>query len=239
MTDAAERPQAALGLPDVDPRPRDDVGRFASPYLQRRVRSTRADDGRPKGRAMPGSDYSRKRDDEYGAALAGTAAMLMGLLVVVLGTVAILMWSRRPPCAGRRESRRDDGRVLGDARHGHDCKRAAGTLTSYAGAAPANADVLAAAHKPYPAALPPAQAGPVADVNLALTDINVQIAPGVKLRGVGVGRRSSRPGHPRPPGPDGQDHADQQRCDPTFRRLPRRSHRPRQGVHGRVPRASP
>jgi len=57
---------------------------------------------------------------------------------------------------------------------------AAGALQSYAGAAPANADVLAVAHVPYPAALPPALTGPVANVNLVLKDITVQIAPGVK-----------------------------------------------------------
>ena len=57
----------------------------------------------------------------------------------------------------------------------------AGSLTSYAGAAPANADELATAHKPYPATLPAAPpAGTVADVNLKLTDLTVQIAPGVK-----------------------------------------------------------
>ena len=40
------------------------------------------------------SGYAGKRgDDGTGAALAGAAAMLMGLLVVVLGIVAILMWS--------------------------------------------------------------------------------------------------------------------------------------------------
>jgi nitrite reductase (NO-forming) len=57
---------------------------------------------------------------------------------------------------------------------------ATGTMTSYAGAAPANADALAAAHTPYPATLPPLQPGAVADVNLVLTDITTQIAPGVK-----------------------------------------------------------
>jgi len=56
---------------------------------------------------------------------------------------------------------------------------AAGALQSYAGAAPANADVLAVAHVPYPAALPPALTGPVANVNLVLKDVTVQIAPGV------------------------------------------------------------
>src|SRR5262249_38678479 len=56
----------------------------------------------------------------------------------------------------------------------------AGTLQSYAGAAPANADELAVAHAPYPAALPAAPPGPVANVNLVLKDVTVQIAPGVK-----------------------------------------------------------
>jgi nitrite reductase (NO-forming) len=39
---------------------------------------------------------------------------------------------------------------------------------------------LDAAHKPFPADVPPAPPGPIANVNLALTDITVQIAPGVK-----------------------------------------------------------
>ena len=55
----------------------------------------------------------------------------------------------------------------------------AGSLTSYAGVAPANADELASAHKPYSAVLPAAPAGAVADVKLALTDIDIEVAPGV------------------------------------------------------------
>jgi nitrite reductase (NO-forming) len=57
---------------------------------------------------------------------------------------------------------------------------AAADLTSYAGAAPANADELAAAHRAFPAELPAAPATAVADVHLVLKDITVQIAPGVK-----------------------------------------------------------
>jgi nitrite reductase (NO-forming) len=56
----------------------------------------------------------------------------------------------------------------------------AASLESYAGAAPANADALAAAHKPFPATLPAAPAGPVANVDLVLKDITVDIAPGIK-----------------------------------------------------------
>src|SRR6476659_6415167 len=56
----------------------------------------------------------------------------------------------------------------------------AAATPSFAGAAPENADALAAAHKPYDAALPPLQGGDVVKVNLVLKDITVQIAPGVK-----------------------------------------------------------
>jgi nitrite reductase (NO-forming) len=56
----------------------------------------------------------------------------------------------------------------------------AGATASFAGVAPENADALAAAHKPYDAALPPLQTGDVVKVNLVLKDITVQIAPGVK-----------------------------------------------------------
>ncbi len=51
---------------------------------------------------------------------------------------------------------------------------------SFAGAAPANADALATAHAAFPAALPAAPAGPVANVHLAISHEVLQIAPGVK-----------------------------------------------------------
>src|SRR5438093_9787090 len=54
-----------------------------------------------------------------------------------------------------------------------------GSLTSYAGASPENADQLAAAHVPYPAALQPAPAGDTVKVHMTLKDVNVQIAPGI------------------------------------------------------------
>ena len=96
------------------------------------------------------------------------AAMLLGGAVAVVGFFALMMWA--------------------DARGTHSTKTTAavaatGTaagLESYAGAAPSNADDLATAHKAFPAALPAAPAGPVANVNLVLTDITIQIAPGVK-----------------------------------------------------------
>jgi nitrite reductase (NO-forming) len=115
-----------------------------------------------------------ERESHASAALAVTSIML-GILVAVVGFFALFAWL--------------------DAHHARDAAdraaaRAAsapasvisssGALTSYAGAAPANADALASAHKPFAAELPAAPAGPVAHVNLVLKDVTVQIAPGVK-----------------------------------------------------------
>jgi nitrite reductase (NO-forming) len=60
-----------------------------------------------------------------------------------------------------------------------------GTLASYAGAKPENADALAQAHVPYPAELAPAPAGPVANVKMVLKDVTVEIAPGIKYNAWG------------------------------------------------------
>jgi nitrite reductase (NO-forming) len=53
---------------------------------------------------------------------------------------------------------------------------------SYAGLAPANADALATAHVPYPATLPAAPAGAVANVHLTLKDVVHEVAPGIKYQ---------------------------------------------------------
>ena len=51
---------------------------------------------------------------------------------------------------------------------------------SFAGIAPSNADQLAMAHKPYPAALAQGPAGPVAHVTLSIHHTTISIAPGIK-----------------------------------------------------------
>jgi nitrite reductase (NO-forming) len=98
----------------------------------------------------------------------------------VLGFFALLMWVDAL-------NARDDARKAAAqaqtaaAMPGMDMSATSGAgLHSYAGASPANADAIAAAHKPFPATLPPVAAGPVADVNLMLKDVTVQIAPGVE-----------------------------------------------------------
>jgi hypothetical protein len=115
--------------------------------------------------AMSSSGYAGKssggggHDHDVGFALAAVAAILLGGLVVVLALAAISMWM------DARDARSEAGRPAAASTTtmpGMDmgATASAGALTSYAGAAPDNAAELAAAHVPYPAALPPAQAVP-------------------------------------------------------------------------------
>jgi hypothetical protein len=112
----------------------------------------------------------RKTSDSH--PLAGVVAVLLGILVAVLGFFALFTWldARSARDAADRAAAKATPTASADM----------GALKSYAGAAPANADALAAAHKAYPATLPAAPAGPVADVHLVLKDVTVQIAPGIE-----------------------------------------------------------
>jgi nitrite reductase (NO-forming) len=101
------------------------------------------------------------------------AAMLLGLAVGALAVVVVVMW------ADARHDRDQAASAAPATATTHDHSTGAG-LTSYAGAAPANATELAAAHRAYPAEMPPVARGPVADVNLVLEDVTIQIAPGIK-----------------------------------------------------------
>jgi nitrite reductase (NO-forming) len=101
------------------------------------------------------------------------AALLLGLGVSVIGFFAVMMW------ADARGSHNSSATTTLSSMDGMT-SAATGALQSFAAAAPPNADELATAHEPFPAALAPAPAGPVANVNLKLTDITVEIAPGVK-----------------------------------------------------------
>src|SRR5262249_4935621 len=126
---------------------------------------------------MSSSGYAGR--DTHDSGLAGAAAVMLGILVAVLGFFALMMW------VDARHARDDANRAAAStagSMPGMDMSSTAtaGSLTRYAGAAPANADELATAHKPYSAVLPPAPAGSVADVNLKLTDLTIDIAPGVK-----------------------------------------------------------
>jgi nitrite reductase (NO-forming) len=105
--------------------------------------------------------------------------MILGVLVAVLGLVAVLMWTDAHDAKTAANRAAASAASAAPAADMHAHATAAG-LESYAGAAPANADALAEAHTPYPAAMPAIPAGPVADVNLVLKDITVDIAPGIR-----------------------------------------------------------
>ena len=125
------------------------------------------------------------RKTEPSDALWGVVSLLLGLLVAILGFFALMMWvdAHNAKDAANRAAASVSGSNgmagMPGMATGTASPSTAG-LQSYSGAAPANADALPAAHKPFPADLPAAPAGPIANVNLALTDITVQIAPGVK-----------------------------------------------------------
>jgi nitrite reductase (NO-forming) len=108
--------------------------------------------------------------------LFAVASVLLGLLVVVLAFIAFFMWSDAHQA--RDAANRAAAHVTSAS--GSHAAPNMGDLTSYAGAAPANAMDLAMSHAAYPAQLPAAQAGPVAHYHLTLKDVTIQIAPGIK-----------------------------------------------------------
>jgi nitrite reductase (NO-forming) len=131
-------------------------------------------------RQVPVREHTIPKKDSDSNVLLGVTSLLLGFLVAVLGIFALMMW------ADARDARKSADRAADKAAQAASpsavahSRAAAGGLESYAGAAPANAVRLAAAHKAFPATLPAAPAGPVANVDLVLKDVTVQIAPGVK-----------------------------------------------------------
>jgi nitrite reductase (NO-forming) len=116
-------------------------------------------------------------------AIAGIVAVFLGILVAVLGFLALFMWidaRNARDDANKKEAATTHSMANTPGMTSSSSSATAGQLTSYANAAPANADALAKAHTAFPAALPAAPAGPVADVHLVLKDVTVQIAPGVR-----------------------------------------------------------
>src|SRR5439155_8404600 len=108
------------------------------------------------------------RDASDSSPLWGAVSLLLGLLVALLGFFALMMWIDARDA--RNAANRAAARVTSASTAAMPGTAASlGDLTSYAGAAPANADELAMAHNPYPAAMPALQAGPVARFNLVLT----------------------------------------------------------------------
>jgi nitrite reductase (NO-forming) len=120
---------------------------------------------------------SHRRRETNAEALTKAAALLLGLLVGVLGIVAVLMW------ADARQAR-DDGSAVSaatDATHSHAADHnTALPLNSFAGVVPSNAQALAEAYKPYDATMPPVPVSDIVKVHMTLKDMAVEIAPGVR-----------------------------------------------------------
>ena len=136
------------------------------------------------GNAQPSGDdpdVPRKARQEASSDNGGYWAafsLLLGLLVPVLGFVAI--WMGFSAHDARNDAKKAVTAVSsGSAMAGMDMSGGSG-LQSYAGQGPANADILAKKHVAMNATLPPVPSGPVARVELVLVDKTIEIAPGVK-----------------------------------------------------------
>jgi nitrite reductase (NO-forming) len=132
------------------------------------------------GAAQPPTATAYEESDSH--AFLAVVTVLLGVLVSVLIVFGIFMWfdaHSAKDAANRAAAKAGSAATSMSSMPGMDMSGGGSGLTSYAGAAPANADALATAHKPFPAELPPAPSG-VADVNLVLKDVTVDIAPGVK-----------------------------------------------------------
>jgi hypothetical protein len=119
--------------------------------------------------------HTRSKDSNS-FVLVAVAAILLGLLVGVLGIVSVMMWSD----ARNNSKNETTPAASASSMPSMAMPGSSGGLTSYSGAAPENAAELAKAHAAYPAALPAVQPGPVANVNLVLKDVTIDIAPGGK-----------------------------------------------------------
>jgi nitrite reductase (NO-forming) len=125
---------------------------------------------------MSSHSYSYRKPDQSGA-FAKMAAVLLGLLVAVFAFFALLMWLD----ARDRDSGTAGAAPAAAEPHNHATDHnTALPLNSFAGMTGANAQELAAAHKPYDATLPPIPAGDVVKVRMVMKHKTVEIAPGVK-----------------------------------------------------------
>jgi len=126
---------------------------------------------------MSSHSYSHRTPDQSGA-FAKMAAVLLGLLVAVIGFFALLMWlDARDPDSGAQAAPAEA--AAQPHNHATDHNTAL-PLNSFAGMTGANAQELAAAHKPYDATMPPIPAGDLVKVRMVMKHKTVEIAPGVK-----------------------------------------------------------
>ena len=126
---------------------------------------------------MASHSYSYRTPPNQSGAFAKMAAVLLGLLVAVVGFFALLMWVD----ARDRDSGTAEAAPAAAAAPDHATDHnTALPLNSFAGMTGANAQELAAAHKPYDATMPPIPAGDLVKVRMVMKHKTVEIAPGVK-----------------------------------------------------------
>jgi nitrite reductase (NO-forming) len=112
-------------------------------------------------------------------------SLFLGLVVVIMGSFGLWLALSAQHASDDAHRAADTAGTVPAASAsmpgmGSSTATAAGVATpSFAGAAPANADALAMQHAAYPATLPAAPAGPVANVHLDISHDVLSIAPGV------------------------------------------------------------
>ena len=140
---------------------------------------------------MSSHSYSYRTPPNQSGAFAKMAAVLLGLLVAVVGFFALLMWVD----ARDRDSGTAEAAPAAAQAHNHATDHnTALPLNSFAGKTGANAQELAAAHKPYDAVMPPIPAGDIVKVRMVMKHKTVEIAPGVKYNVWAFDGKYSAPG---------------------------------------------
>src|SRR3954452_8076063 len=111
-------------------------------------------------------------------------SLFLGLVVVIMGSFGLwlaISAQHASDDAHRAADSAATAKPASSSMPGMQMTAAAGRATaSFAGAAPANADAIAMAHAAFPATLPAAPAGPVANVHIGISHDVLSVAPGVK-----------------------------------------------------------
>jgi nitrite reductase (NO-forming) len=128
--------------------------------------------------AHPVSPPRKRPVETDSAAFFKVAALLLGLAVGAVGFFALMLWAD----ARDGQATGNEAVAASHAAHEHAAatQNTAQPLNSFAGVVPPNAQELAAAHKPYNAAMPAIPKGNLVKVQMTLKDMVVEIAPGVK-----------------------------------------------------------
>jgi nitrite reductase (NO-forming) len=128
--------------------------------------------------SLPSRHTSRGSTPDKGESgvLVKIVAVFLGIAVAVLTIVVLVL-------AKTADDARDEAKAASAMHHGAVAEGSGAVslpLQSFAGATAENAEDIAMAHRATDARLPPASAGDVVRVHMALKDMVVEIAPGVK-----------------------------------------------------------